>query len=229
MEIDRRYSTTDLIQIIERERSACLRGERLLLKDHSPTGNAAIDYFLNQEGSQRYTAFQNFRAAIHSYQQQYEVSGLIWETIEFQDCSLQYPKIAPDLIALSADLQVLQNYFPMVFNFWQKAIVDLDLYWELTGKRYQRIQPNKTIALLDEESWASLTLWSSSTGSTSTGSTSTRFSPTDFLEFILDVYSIPGSPDPPESPNPGNGKPIQLQDCNCLSLHAVFPGTYPIG
>jgi len=224
MEMDCRYTTTDLIQIIERERSACLRGERLLLKDHSPTGNAAIDYFLNQEGSQRYTAFQNFRAAIHSYQQQYGVSGLIWETIEFQDCTLQYPKIAPDLIALSADLQVLQNYFPMVFNFWQKAIVGLDLYGELTGKRYQRIQPEKTIALVEQASWASLTLWSSSTGSSTA-----QFRPTDFLEFILDVYSIPGSSDPPGSPNPGNGKPIQLQDCNCLSLHAVFPGTYPIG
>jgi hypothetical protein len=207
MKNDRCYTTTDLIQIIETERSACLRGERVHLNDRPPTGNPAIDYFLSQEGIQRYTAFQNFQGAIHNYQQQYGVSGLIWDTIIFQDSPLQYPKIAPYLIALPADLQVLKNYLPIILDFWQKAIVGLDLYCTFSGKHYQRIQPEETIVLLGKALWASLTLWSSSTRS-------------DFLEFILDVYSSPASIE---------RKAIELQNCTPLSLHAVSPGTYPIG
>ncbi|MHC5828434.1 MAG: hypothetical protein ACYT04_74205, partial [Nostoc sp.] len=63
------YTTQELIQILAAERQACLNGKRLKL-EITVSGNPLIDQFLRTDGLQRFTAYQDFKTAIHDYQRE---------------------------------------------------------------------------------------------------------------------------------------------------------------
>ena len=93
------YSTEELIQILNQERQACLKGERLNLMATPAVGNPVVDCFLKPEGIQKFTAYQNFKATIHQYQQEHQVSGIVWREIIVRGKTLQFPFVNEQLIA----------------------------------------------------------------------------------------------------------------------------------
>ncbi|MBD0387941.1 MAG: hypothetical protein ICV54_15870, partial [Nostoc sp. C3-bin3] len=66
------YTTQELIQILAAERQACLKGKRLKL-EIPVSGNPVIDQFLITDGLQHFTAYQDFKTAIHEYQRENQV------------------------------------------------------------------------------------------------------------------------------------------------------------
>ena len=100
------YTTLELIQILAAERQACLKGERLKL-DVTVSGNPVIDQFIPTEGLQKFTAYQDFKASIHEYQRENQVSGIVWKDLTVKGKTFHYPEVDAQLIALNTDLEIL--------------------------------------------------------------------------------------------------------------------------
>lgn len=203
------YTTTDLIQILDTEGEACLRGQRLSLKTAAPTGHAAIDYFLNSDGIQKYTAYQDFKAAIHDYQRQHHISGLVWRQMTVGGHRLDYPDVDPRLITLPADVLLLQLHRPRILEFWWQVIhsqgTSMDLYWAIDrGTRYRAIEPQDVEALVQRSQWAHVQAWERG----------------EFLELVLQLAW-----GPPEQAAHWRNWP----EAGSEYVHAVRPGHQPIG
>lgn len=130
------YSTEDLIRILAEERRACMNGHRLNLTA-SPTGfSPVLDAFLRADGIQKFTAYNDFRAAVHQYQREHQVSGVVWQTLTLKGRSCHYPKIDDQLIALPDDLDVLKSAKDDVFHFWLDVVDGMDLYLSMHGGKF---------------------------------------------------------------------------------------------
>ncbi len=150
------YSTQDLIQILARERQACMNGQRLSLAV-SPSGNPAIDFFLKTEGIQSFTAYQNFRAAVQEYQRSHHVSGIVWQHLTVGSQTLRFPKVHDQLAALPEDLQVLANAKAAIIDFWWDVVNGMELYLSLNaGKAHQPITRPAIERIYQRSHWLSL-------------------------------------------------------------------------
>jgi hypothetical protein len=151
------HTTEELLKILADERRACMNGERLNLAV-SPSGSPFLDKFLQPEGLQRFTAYSNFRAAIHQYQRDHQVSGIVWQTLSVNDHHLRFPKVDEQLIALDTDLELLQAAKNDLFEFWWIVTVNMDFYLSLNaGKSYQRITRSDIEWIMQRTEWASFT------------------------------------------------------------------------
>ncbi|MDF2389306.1 hypothetical protein JMG10_48305 [Nostoc ellipsosporum NOK] len=198
------YTTEELIQILAAERQACLKGERLKL-EVKVSGNPVIDQFIKTDGLQKFTAYQDFKAAIHDYQRENEVSGIVWREMNVKGKSLHYPEVDAELIALTNDLEILKAAKNSIVKFWYEVTADMDLYLSFNNsKQYQKItQPDvERIAQITE--WASLWKWENSS----------------FLEIILQLGW-----GKPEEARYKRGRPRSGSEF----IHAVNPGNLPIG
>jgi hypothetical protein len=153
----RLYTTPELAQILAQERDACLRGDRLNLTTPPTLFNPVVDPFVNVEGIQKFRAFCDFRDAIHAYQQEYDVSGLVWRTFSINDQSIHYPEVDEHLIALPNDLEILATYKNSVFKFWQQVTDGMALYRQM-GKQtpHQPTNPNDIDQRAQRSEWAYL-------------------------------------------------------------------------
>jgi hypothetical protein len=152
------YNTQDLLRILADERRACMNGQRLNLAV-SPSGSPFLDKFLQPEGLQRFTAYSNFRAAIHQYQREHYISGIVWQTVIFKGRTIHFPKVDDQLIALPADVEMIQAAKQGLFDFWQQSTIGMDLYLSLNaGKAYRQIQPPDVERIMQRTEWASLIL-----------------------------------------------------------------------
>ena len=150
------YSTTDLIKILADERQACIDGKRLTLAV-SPSGSPFLDKFLQPEGLQRFTAYRNFRAAVHDYQRQHEISGIVWQTLTIKGKYLHFPKVDEQLAALPEDLNLLKTAKTELFEFWHQSTADMDLYLSLNGgKAYRLVAQEDVDRMMQRTEWASL-------------------------------------------------------------------------
>ncbi len=150
------YSTDQLIDILAAERLACLNGQRLNLT--AAAGNPLIDRFLRTEGMQKFTAYQDFRAAVHEYQREHQVSGIVWRQVTVKQYSLRYPEVHDQLIALPVDLLTLQAAKLSIVDFWHQATSGMDLYLAVDrGKQHQPIQPADVDYTAQRVDWATLT------------------------------------------------------------------------
>jgi hypothetical protein len=168
------YTTQDLIQILQRERTACMQGDRLTL---AATGtDPVLGRLVGTEGLQRFTAYSDFRGTIHKYQVQQEVSGLVWQQLTLPsacdpdrvadpdfleiaslEITLHYPQIHDQLIALPSDLAVLRQALGEMLAFWQQGTQGMDLFLGLNGgKRHQPITRPELAPMLERAEWASL-------------------------------------------------------------------------
>ncbi|MEB3274128.1 MAG: hypothetical protein VKJ85_10135 [Prochlorothrix sp.] len=198
------YNTTDLIHILETEGEAYLRGERLSLKTTAPTGHAVVDYFLKGEGIQKYTAYQDFKATIHAYQQEHQVSGIVWRELQVRGQSFRYPEVDPRLITLPSDVLILQLHKAEVVRFWQAVTPDMELYLATDrGTQYRSIEPEAVDPLAQRAQWAQIQAWERDT----------------FLEVILQLGW--GAP---EAAAHWRNWP----ESGSEYIHAVRPGQQPI-
>ncbi len=197
------YGTEELVKILADERRACMNGERLNLAA-SASGNPLLDKFLKPDGIQKFSAYRDFKAAVHHYQRQHQVSGIIWRELTIKGSSLRYPAIDEQLAALNSDLSILQDYQASILGFWWSVTTDMDLYLSINnGKDYRQIMPDEVNQNAGSTEWANLSVHGNST----------------FLEIILQL---------------GWGKPEEayykrgLPTSGSEYIHAVNSGDYPI-
>ncbi|MEI2581177.1 hypothetical protein [Scytonema sp. PRP1] len=198
------YTTEQLIQILRSEREACLTGKRLKLAV-TVSGNPLIDQFIRTDGLQKFTAYQDFKATIHEYQREHQVSGIVWREVTVKGKTLRYPEVDAQLIALSSDIETLKAAKNSILEFWNEVTVGMDLYLSFShGKTYQQIIKADVDRIAHRTEWTSLWKWEN----------------TNFLEIILHLGW--GKPD---EACYKRGFPISGSE----SIHAVNPGNRPIG
>ena len=197
------YTTQELIQILANERQACLQGRRLNLAVKA-SGNFVIDKYLKIEGLQKFTAYQDFKAAVHRYQRENNVSGIVWRQLTVKGKTLSYPEVDAQLIAVQSDIELLKNFKAHIIAFWDEITVGMDIYLSLNhGKDYRQIIPVDVKRIIYRAEWASL--WKSENS--------------NFLEIILQL---------------GWGQPQEAEyrrgwpDSGSEYIHAVNPGNRPI-
>ncbi|MUH01607.1 hypothetical protein F7734_58870 [Scytonema sp. UIC 10036] len=198
------YTTEELIQILRSERQACLEGKRLKLAA-TVSGNPLIDQFIKTDGLQKFTAYQDFKAAIHEYQREHQVSGIVWREITIREKTLRYPEVDAQLIALPKDLEILKAAKNSVLEFWRNVSLGLDLYLSINNnKEYRQITISDVDRMTQRTEWASLWKWENS----------------NFLEIILQLGW-----GKPEEASYKRGFPASGSEY----VHAVNPGNLPIG
>ncbi|BDI19432.1 hypothetical protein ANSO36C_52340 [Nostoc cf. commune SO-36] len=198
------YTTQELIQILAAERQACLKGKRLKL-EITASGNPVIDQFIRTDGLQQFTAYQDFKTAIHEYQKENRVSGIIWRELTVKGKSLHYPEIDTELIALNGDLEILKAAKNSIVEFWYEVSIGMDLYLSFNNsKQYQQIVTSDVERIVQITEWASLCKWEN----------------TSFLEMILQLGW-----GKPEEAYYKRGRPRSGSEY----IHAVNPGNRPIG
>lgn len=198
------YTTEELIQILAAERQACLKGERLKL-EVKISGNPIIDQFIQTDGLQKFTAYQDFKNAIHDHQREYQISGIIWKEVSVKGKSLRYPEVDTQLIALSSDLAILQAAKDSILQFWYEASAGMDLYLSFNNsKQHQLISIADVERIVQRTEWASLCKWENS----------------NFLEIVLQLGW-----GKPEEASYKRGRPQSGSEF----IHAVNPGNHPIG
>ncbi|MEH2376548.1 hypothetical protein [Nostoc sp.] len=198
------YTTQELIQILAAERQACLNGKRLKL-EITVSGNPLIDQFLRNDGLQRFTAYQDFKTAIHDYQRENQVSGIIWREVRVKGKNLNYPEVDTELIALTSDLEILKAAKNSIVEFWYEVSMEMDLYLSFNNsKQYQQIVASDVERIVQRTEWASLCKWENPS----------------FLEMILQLGW-----GKPEEAYYKRGRPRSGSEY----IHAVNPGNRPIG
>ncbi|QMS87812.1 hypothetical protein HUN01_09535 [Nostoc edaphicum CCNP1411] len=198
------YTTQELIQILAAERQACLKGKRLKL-EMTVSGNPVIDQFISTDGLQQFTAYQDFKTAIHEYQKENRVSGIIWRELTVKGKKLHYPEIDTELIALNCDLEILKAAKNSIVEFWYEVSIGMDLYLSFNNsKQYQQIATSDLERIVQRTEWASLCKWENSS----------------FLEMILQLGW-----GKPEEAYYKRGRPRSGSEY----IHAVNPGNRPIG
>jgi hypothetical protein len=198
------YTTQELIQILADERQACLKGERLKL-EVTASGNPVLDQFITSEGLQKFTAYQDFKASIHEYQRENEVSGIVWKDLTVKGKTLHYPEVDAQLIALNSDLEILKTAKNSILEFWNAVTAEMELYLSVSnGKLHEKINILDVDRIIQRTEWASLLKWENS----------------KFLEVILQL----GWGQPEEAAYK-RGRPHSGSEF----IHAVNPGNYPIG
>ena len=157
------YSTEELIKILADERRACINGERLNLAA-SASGSPLLDQFLKPDGIQKFSAYRDFKAAVHRYQRQHQVSGIIWRQLTIKGKTLCYPAVDEQLVALSSDLEILKAAKASILTFWYSVTQDMDLYLSInSGKDYRRIMVDEVGAIAQTTEWVSLLEYGNST------------------------------------------------------------------
>ncbi len=150
------YTTEELIEILQSERQACLKGERLKL-EVTVSGNPLIDQFIKTDGLQKFTAYQEFKTAIHNYQREYLVSGIVWRSVTIKGKTLRYPEVDAHLIALSNDLETLKSAKKSLLEFWHEVTADMDLYLSFNNnKEYTQIITDDVDRIAQRTEWANL-------------------------------------------------------------------------
>jgi hypothetical protein len=198
------YTTQQLIDILRRERLACVKGERLNLRV-GYSGYAVIDRFVDPQAIQKFTAYQDFKAAIHQYQQQQQVSGVLWHQLTINQKTLHYPAVHENLIALPSDIQILQQAKTAVVEFWQEATQGMDFYLSVShGKDFQQIISPSMQAMIDHSQWVTIWKWEN----------------VHFKEIILQL----GGSAIELVDRPAAHLHLATED-----IHAVNPGSKPIG
>ena len=197
------YNTQELIQILADERQACLLGERLNLAAKA-SGNPLIDKCLRNDGIQKFTAYQDFKAAVHRYQKEHRVSGIVWQQLTLKGKTLHYPEVDTQLIALFSDLETLKLVKASILEFWYEVTAGMELYLSFkNGKEHQLIMLADVDRIIQRTDWANICKWENS----------------NFLEIILQL---------------GWGQPAEASYKREWSgsgseyIHAVNPGNRPI-
>jgi hypothetical protein len=197
------YSTEDLIRILAEERRACMNGHRLNLTATPSNGVSVIDHFLRTDGIQKFTAYSDFRATVHQYQQEHQVSGIVWQTLTLGTQTLRFPKVDDQLISLPADLALLRSTRSTLLSFWWQGTEGMEFYLSLnSGKAHRPVQTQDIDRIIQHTEWASLATQGSDR----------------CLEIILQL----GWGKPEEAPY-RRGFP----DSGSEYIHAVYPGRQP--
>lgn len=148
------YTTAQLLEILEAEMRAAVRGDRLLLNNDRRLDNPVITKAIGPQKLSQIYAFQDFRDQIHQYQLVEGVSGIVWRNCHFQGRSVRFPEIHPQLTATAEDKLRLGAAKGAVIAFWQASIQGLKL-WRATNPP-EPIEQAQVERLIEKAEWADI-------------------------------------------------------------------------
>lgn len=148
------YTTEQLVEILEAEMKAAVRGDRLLLSADSRIDDPVIAKAIGPHKLSQIYAFQDFREQIHQYQIAEGVSGIVWCDCSFANHELKFPQIHPQLTATAEDKLRLCAAKGAVVDFWYRASEGLTL-WR-GGNPPEPIERTKVSDLIDHAEWADI-------------------------------------------------------------------------
>ena len=146
------YTTAQLLDILDAEMKAAVRGDRLLRNDDRRLDNPVITKAIGPQKLSQIYAFQDFRDQIHQYQVAESVSGIVWRDCTFQGRSVRFPEIHPQLTAIAEDKLKLSAAKGAVVAFWRECIGELNL-WRATNPP-EAIGLEKVETLIENAEWA---------------------------------------------------------------------------
>jgi hypothetical protein len=122
------YTTEELIEILDRELQANWQGKRVVLSSAERINDPVVAKLLDMDRVSKVFAYQDFRTQIHQYQQQHQVSGIIWRNCTFQDQTIRYPEVCDRLIAIDTDKAILIESKALIIDFWHRVTVGMN-FW----------------------------------------------------------------------------------------------------
>ncbi|MBV8885717.1 MAG: hypothetical protein JO235_17215 [Chroococcidiopsidaceae cyanobacterium CP_BM_RX_35] len=163
------YSTEELIQILERELHAHWQGQRCLLSSAERLSHPALAKALGPQKLSRVFAYPEFRAQVHEYQRQHQISGLVQRHCTFKGQSFEFPELHNQLIVIPGDKEKLMAAKRDVIDFWQqitqrfagafsgasRAQAQCQTLWLANGKR-KRTTASHVQQLIEQAEWAEL-------------------------------------------------------------------------
>ncbi len=197
------YTTQDLIDILAKERLSCLRGERLNLSA-AQVVHPLLDRLIDPAAVQKFSAYKGFKAVVHQYQREHQVSGIIWWEISDCDRTLIYPIVHEELLAIPQDVELLKSHKSRVVDFWQGITSGMEFHLSIChGKDFQPVSPQLVNALVDRSEWATIHRWANP----------------NFRQVVLQLGVARGCDDPHD------------QSCHLFTedIYGVDPGQRPIG
>lgn len=144
------YTTEELLEFLDQELRAAWRGERIVLSSTQRL-NPVVAKAIGSEKLSKVFAVQDFRAQIHQYQRDHDVSGLVWHTCRFRGRTLQVPELHPQLTAIPADKAALVAAKPAVIDFWRASIAGHRLW--------QSGAPPQPLDRMQVEDWITAAEW----------------------------------------------------------------------
>jgi hypothetical protein len=119
------YTTQELIEILDRELQANWKGKRVVLSSAQRINDPVVAKLLDMDRVSKVFAYQDFRSQVHQYQQEHQVSGIIWHTCTFGEETIRYPEVYNQLIAIESDKAILMESKALVIDFWQRVTADM--------------------------------------------------------------------------------------------------------
>jgi len=146
------YTTAQLLDIIDAEMKAAVRGDRVLLSTDSRIDDPVIAKAIGPQKLSQIYAFRDFREQIHQYQIAEGVSGIVWRECTFKGHTVRFPEIHPQLTATAEDKLRLSAAKGAVISFWREATTDLSL-WR-AGNPPEPTDLDRVETLIDHAEWA---------------------------------------------------------------------------
>ena len=148
------YSTQQLLDILDQELRATWKGKRILLSSAERLDNPVVAKALDMQKVGKVFAYQDFRRQVHEYQQEYQVSGLIWRDCHFQGRSVRFPELHNQLIAVAGDKERLMAAKTEILEFWQICTQGMG-FW-LAARHHRPLHPDSLADFIQETEWAEL-------------------------------------------------------------------------
>jgi hypothetical protein len=148
------YTTQQLLEILDREMRATCQGKRVLLSSGDRLENPVIAKAIDLTQVGKVFAYQDFRQEIHAYQQEHQVSGLIWRECHFNGDRLQFPEVHRQLTVIEGDKAQLMAAKGKIWDFWQRHTPLLN-YWLIAHKN-RPIDRESFADLWSQGEWAEL-------------------------------------------------------------------------
>lgn len=156
-----RYTTKELIEILDCELKENWKGQRVVLSSKQRINDPVMAKALNMDRVSKVFAYRDFRSQIHQYQQQQGVSGIIWRTCTFNQESITYPEIHNQLVPIDGDKEILVAARNQILDFWHRVTSEMK-FWlvnyrsDRSGGRHQLISTHYLHKLIAQTEWAEI-------------------------------------------------------------------------
>jgi len=155
------YTTDELIKILDCELKENWKGRRVVLSSAQRLNDPVVAKALNMDQVNKVFAYRDFRSQIHEYQQQHQVSGIIWRSCTFNHQSITYPEIHNQLIPVEGDKKILIAARIKILHFWEQVTSQMK-FWLVNqqrnsqGNHHQLISRDYLAKLIQQTEWAEI-------------------------------------------------------------------------
>jgi hypothetical protein len=155
------YTTDELIKILDCELKENWKGRRVVLSSAQRLNDPVVAKALNIDQVNKVFAYRDFRSQIHEYQQQHQVSGVIWRSCTFNHQSITYPEIHNQLIPVEGDKDILIAARIKILHFWEQVTSQMK-FWLVNqqrnsqGNHHQLISRDYLAKLIQQTEWAEI-------------------------------------------------------------------------